>query len=469
MVTQKASRLRANCLNFAEVLAQGIALISPTMTAALIVPLTFSSAGEATWLAYLFGTVMLLFVAFNLNQFASRSASAGSMYIYTGRGLGPLGSTLSGWCLVWAYLFIGMAGLTGFSIFANQLLGLVGIHVPDILLFAICAGVAWLIAYRDVTLSSILMLALEGISVTLILLLALVVLTKHGVVDRAQLTLQGSSLSGISLGVVACIFSLVGFEAPTAFGEEAKHPLKSIPLAVLWSLILTGLFFVFISYTQVAGLSTHNPPLDKIDAPLNVLSDLVHLSFLKVPISLGAMTSFFALALSCLSSGARILYPMGRHGVFHSSLGRAHTTNLTPHVAITLVAALMFAVPTVMSLFGRAASDAFGDVGTLGAFGFLFAYFLISIAAPVYLYRKGWLRPGHIFLSAMAVLFLLVPAVGSVYPVPAYPANIFPYLFLIYFAIGAAWFLWLFNRSPQVMEEIKQDFETTAGDLAPTL
>jgi amino acid transporter len=108
-------------------------------------------------------------------------------------------------------------------------------------------------------------------------------------------------------------------------------------------------------------------------------------------------------------------------------------------------------------------------VGTLGAFGFLFAYFLISIAAPVYLYRKGWLRPGHIFLSVMAVLFLLVPTVGSVYPVPAYPANIFPYLFLGYFAIGTVWFLVLFNRSPSVIEQIKQDLETTVRELAPTL
>jgi len=63
----------------------------------------------------------------------------------------------------------------------------------------------------------------------------------------------------------------------------------------------------------------------------------------------------------------------------------------------------------------------------------------------------------------------LVPAVGSVYPVPPYPANIFPYLFLSYFAIGTVWFLVLFNRSPKVIEQIKQDLETTARDLVPTL
>src|SRR5271154_3125467 len=81
--------LRANTLGFPPLVAQSVALISPTMTAVLIIPLAFSNAGQGTWLAYLFGTVMLMFVVANLNQFAKRSATAGSMYSYIGRGLGP--------------------------------------------------------------------------------------------------------------------------------------------------------------------------------------------------------------------------------------------------------------------------------------------------------------------------------------------------------------------------------------------
>ena len=127
---QDGPRLRANCLNFWEVWAQAIALISPTMTAALIVPVMFGAAGTGSWLAYLFGTVMLLFVALNLNQFARRSTSAGSMYAYTSRGLGPTAGGIAGWCLIWAYLFIGIAGLTGFTNFANILLGMVHATVP---------------------------------------------------------------------------------------------------------------------------------------------------------------------------------------------------------------------------------------------------------------------------------------------------------------------------------------------------
>ncbi len=56
------------------------------MTAVLIIPLAFASASQGTWLAYAFGTVMLLFVVFCLNQFAKRSAFAGSMYALHGQG-----------------------------------------------------------------------------------------------------------------------------------------------------------------------------------------------------------------------------------------------------------------------------------------------------------------------------------------------------------------------------------------------
>ena len=88
-VKNTAHEAEDQCIvNFWEVLAQAIALISPSMTAALIVPLMFGTSGTAGWLCYLFGTVMLLFVAINLNQFARRYTSAGSMYEYTVKGLG---------------------------------------------------------------------------------------------------------------------------------------------------------------------------------------------------------------------------------------------------------------------------------------------------------------------------------------------------------------------------------------------
>ena len=479
-VKKTHTRLKSNALNFWEVLAQAVALISPSMTAALIVPLMFGTAGTAGWLCYLFGTIMLLFVAISLNQFSRRYTSAGSMYEYTVKGLGPKVGGMSGWCLIFAYMFIGIAGVTGFTHFATKLLDLTGVtgylSHPAITLFAICVLAAWFLAYKDITFSTILMLAFEGISVTLIVMLAVLALGKTGFIDHAQLhPVAGHGLKDIGLGVVVAIFSLVGFECATAFGEEAKSPLKTIPRAVIASLLLTGAFFVFITYVETHALAGNTPTLDQLDAPLTTLSANLGVKWMGVLISIGAMISFFALALSCLNAGARVLFTMGRYGIFPLSIGSSHKRNLTPHVAITSFAAIQFLIPTTFILLSYAAVggwqmapfDAFNDAGLFGAMGFCGAYVLISLATPFYLKKIGELKPYNIAIAVIALALLAVPIVGTVYPVPAAPLNYFPYIFLTYVIAGVI-LVSVRSRSHAEIEGIRKVLEETTA-MSPVI
>jgi amino acid transporter len=468
------TKLKANALNFWEILAQAIALISPSMTAALIVPLMFGTAGTAGWLCYLFGTVMLLFVAMNLNQFAKRYTSAGSMYEYTVKGVGPKIGGISGWCLIWAYLFISIAGVTGFTHFATKLLAMTGatgyLSHPSITLFFLCVAAAWVLAYMDITFSTILMLIFEGVSVAVIVALAVLALAKTGIKDTAQLhPVAGHGFKDIGLGVVVAIFSLVGFECATAFGEESKKPLITIPRAVIASLLLTGAFFVFITYVETHALAGNNPTLDQLDAPLSTLSENLGVKWMGVVISFGAMFSFFALALSCMNAGARILFTMGRYGIFPISVGSSHKHNLTPHIAITAFAVVQFLIPTVFTLasykaiggWQMAPIDAFNDAGLFGAMGFCGAYVLISLATPFYLQKIGELKARHIFMSVAALLLLIIPIVGTVWPMPPYPMNLFPYIFGAYVLVGVVLVIVRsqssteFDRIRQVLDESK--------------
>ena len=250
--------------------AQSMAVISPTMTAVLIIPLAFASAGQGTWLAYAFGTVMLLFVVFCLNQFARRSASAGSMYAYTARGLGPTMGVFSGWTLIWSYLFIAVAGLCGFAVFCQQLISALGFHVTvhPIIFFAISAFV-------------VLARGLQGHPGVVAAdpgprgplghlhpgpgLRGAVQARLHRRHHPAQA--HGVGVRGMGLAIVACIFSLVGFESATALGGEAKHPKRNIPKAVIASLICTGLFMVFMAYVEVAGTRGYHTPFTQIGRP----------------------------------------------------------------------------------------------------------------------------------------------------------------------------------------------------------
>jgi hypothetical protein len=68
-------------------------------------------------------------------------------------------------------------------------------------------------------------------------------------------------------------------------------------------------------------------------------------------------------------------------------------------------------------------------------------YGAIAAGASLYLRRRGELRPINVVVSVCAALLLIVPAVGSVYPVPPPPGNWYPYGFLLYVACGVA-LLW---------------------------
>ena len=461
------NKLRSNCLNFMELLAQNIALISPTMTAALIVPLMFATTGNLSWLSYAVGTVMLLFVAFSLNQFAKRTTMACSMYNYASSGLGFTGGALCGWCLVWAYLFIGLAGTTGFTIFAGKLLAAIHISLPPVILFAICLGTCFIMAYKDIRISTLVMLGMEAFSCFFILLLVGIVLGHHHfAIDTTQFSFKGMSPLSLGMGVVVAIFSLVGFESSTAFGEEAVNPLKTIPRSIIWSLLLTGAFFILVSYTEVLGTRGYSTTLDQIDAPLNVLATMYHVPFLWPLLSAGAMFSFFALASSCMNAGARVMFAMGRHEFFHKSTSAAHTSHGTPHVALATMAGVMFSVVTVsyfvLTHFGMAVLDEFNDAGTMGAMGFTGSYFLITLAAPAFLKKRGELRIRDIGLCVAATALLLIPAAGLVYPVPPPPVNAFPYVFGAYLFIGYVRIMAMQHQKPSRIEEIDTEIKRLA-------
>jgi amino acid transporter len=443
-----ARPLKKDALGPLELLAQGIALISPTMTAALIVPVMFSNTGNWSWLSYALGTVMLIFVALNLNQFASRSAGSGSMYQYITKSLGNTVGGIGGWSLIWAYLGISIAGATGFSIFAGTLLGMIGINnVPPVLLFALCVGISGFCAWKNVALSAKVMLILEAASMALITFLCFVALGSKGfAVDATQFNPSTVPYSSLGLGVVVAIFSLVGFESCTAFGDEARNPLKAIPRAVLLSLIISGAFFVFVTYVEVQATHGYSQTLDQIATPLNVIAGLVHMPFLAAPLSAGAMLSFFALNLSCLNAGGRVIYVMGKQGLFHKSTADTHEKNETPHIAVIVMSAISFTLPSYFSLTGMASLDIFNDAGTCAAFGFLVPYILVSFGAPLFVKSVGQLKPIHWVLAAASLALLIIPTVGSVYPFPPAPLKYFPYIFVAYLIIGGAWIVFQHRR-----------------------
>jgi amino acid transporter len=478
--TRSVHGLRQNCLSFGEVLAQSFAVIAPTTIPASNLGLIVALSGNGAWLSFVIGLVGLVLVSININQFASRSASPGSLYSYIVKGLGPTAGVICGWSLVLAYLFTGMSVLCGFANFSSTMIGHLGIHPSSITLLAIGAGISWYAAYKDIQLSAMAMLWLEGASLVLIAVLGAIIWAHKGfALDMSQLTLQGVTPGNIAMGLVLVMFGFSGFESATSLGDEAKNPLKTIPRAVMGSAILAGLFFISMTYIEMLGFSGTGVSITQTEEPLTFLSQQVGMGWLGELVAFGALFSFFACVLGSINPAARIFFTMARHGLFPSSLGTAHSSNRTPHVAVTMCSVVTFIVPAAMSLFNIKLFDCMGYLGAICSYGFLTVYVLVSIAAPVYLYQIKKLRPMDMVFSALAIGFMMIPILGSVgipgsnlFPVPEAPYNAFPYLFLMYLAVTCGWFIMQRLRSPEIVISMERGIDAIHArfdDLEPSI
>jgi amino acid transporter len=445
-------RLRSGALNLIETVGQSLAAIAPTLTPALNITVVAGLAGLGCWLSYLIGTIGVVIVAACVGVLAARHPEAGSYFVYIGRSFGPLTGALAGWSMISAYMFTAVAVTLSFAIFLGDLLAAFGLHaglLPTTLaMLAFIAAVTYA-AYRDVKFSSRMGLVLEVISVGIIVVIAIFFVRIQGTaIDPAQLRITEFNYGGVFSALPFVIFSFVGFESSATLAKESANPRRNIPLAVMGCAAFAGTFFTVIAYLMVFGIGDDTGTLGRSAAPLGWASTVVYFA---------AMISVFACSLASITAAARLLFSMGKYRFLHRSMGLVHDTHRTPHRAILLCGGLLALICVGMLPAGLL--DAFGIAGTFASFGFVVVYFALCIVAPMDLRRSREMRARHVLLGSAGAALMLFVVIGSVYPVPAYPYNILPYVFFAYMLAGAAWFATLKAKSPQTLASIQHDME----------
>jgi len=162
------------------------------------------------------------------------------------------------------------------------------------------------------------------------------------------------------------ILILVGFESVTAMGGEAKNPKRDVPIAVVTSLLVQGAFCYLIEYfcanyflnngyTMQSATGSAAPIGDMMIIVGNAIFGAGHG---KTFMLIEAFTVFLAIigtTLSCMSTGARVTYAMGKDEELPDHYGFLHNDNLTPHRSIWTLAVISAIVGVL------AVSVAFGD------------------------------------------------------------------------------------------------------------
>src|SRR5579884_2936387 len=172
----------------------------------------------------------------------------------------------------------------------------------------------------------------------------------------------------VFIQATVAILILVGFESVTAMGGEAKNARRDVPIAVITSLLVQGMFCYLFEYFAANYFLNSGYTMQSASgsaAPLGDMMIVVGDALFgpgngRVFMLVEAFTVFLALigtTLSCMNTGARVTYAMGKDQEVPEHFGLLHSKNLTPHRAIWTLAV----ISAVVGCIG--VSMAFGDAG----------------------------------------------------------------------------------------------------------
>jgi amino acid transporter len=363
-----------------ENFAQTLGVLSPAGTISIIIPLLIASAGNGTWLLLLGTLSIFLFVMLSVLRFASLHASAGSLATFARLGLGRRGGVWGGWVYLFGISYCIPSAILGAALYLDFLLstwlGPATTLLRVVLLTVLLTGAAWFAAFRGVKLSTHLMLAIEGASLTLIF----------------------GCMAPLSLMYLLATYCMV------SLGNRG---------------LISG---------ETSGLTV----------PFDDLARALGLPWLGPLSSLGVALSYFACALGCLTVASRVLFSMAREGEFWRSFGEAHPRSATPHRAIALIALLSMAIPVGMLVGGEEIGIAFNFLVQLGSIGIIGGYLFVAIALPCYLKRRRLLRRRDVTVAGLAGALLVLVLYLSVYPTPPRPYSFVVWAFLVSVVAGVA-------------------------------
>jgi amino acid transporter len=189
----------------------------------------------------------------------------------------------------------------------------------------------------------------------------------------AKSVLAPHKFSYIIIQACIAILILVGFESVTSMGEEAKNAKRDIPRAVILSLLIQGLFCYLIEYFAANFFLNSGYQISNATASAAPVGDMMIIAGTwlfgsaaagKAFMLVQALTVFLALigtTLSCMSTGARVTYAMGRDEEVGSHFGLLHGTKLTPHRAIWTLAIISAIVGIVSVAFNFCGPAALAD------------------------------------------------------------------------------------------------------------
>ena len=457
------------------------AIMGPAVSTFFNPQFSMPFSGAATPFVYVMCTIGLLIASSGIVAMSARIPSAGAFYTYVTRGLGPRAGFVTGGLTFVAYALLPPAeiGLIG-AYLQSTLAAEFGINIPWAVIGLVPAALMVFLAFEGIRSSLRAALVLFIAEVAVVLVLAVIILSKGGAegVTLTPLTPAASpnGFQGLVTGAVFAALSYVGFEAAAVLGEEAREPRRTVPRAIVLSVLAVGILYVFCVWAEVVGLGVERAnTIDGSATPWNELA-ATFAPWMKWFVVIASVSSMFAVMVNSNNSVIRVLFVMSREGMLPSFLTRVHPRHLSPTGAVLVQGIFSVVMVLGVGLFTGGWGDPAGGSTVYGYLGFLLTlgvlpvYALTNVAAIRYLWGTSefrWLPHG--VLPALGALLMIGLLIGQIVEQTTAPYTWFPWVIVGWVVVIGAVAIWLGRSRPDAVRSAGQALggEGDEIDLSP--
>ena len=374
-----------------------------------------SKAGPSVIFSFLIAGLACGLTALCYAELSSAIPSSGSVYTYSYMTLGEIVAHSMGWLLGGSYIIAGAAIANGWSSYFKNLLEGFGVKIPRELtslpseggygnLFAISVVLLIMIVLFKGTSSSKFvnnfMVVIKIAVIVLFVLVGVFYVKPHNWTN--DFAPQG--LSGIMVGATTVFFAYLGFDTISTSAEETINPQKSLPRAIIITLLICTAFYIIVCLV-LTGMVPYSQ-LGKGDALAYVL-EAVGQDKIAGIISLGAVIGLLAGPLATMFASIRILFTMSRDGLLPKKLTELNK-NGVPGSATIGVGILMALLTGFLPL---------GQLADLANLSWILAFTLVSYSTIVIRKqypnaKRGFTMSGMPYLPIISILLFIVLLYG---------------------------------------------------------
>jgi len=295
-------------------------------------------AGNSMWISFLLGSVVAIFAGLSYAELSALFPKAAAEYTFVKNAFkNNFFAFIIGWLTAITSIIVAATVSLGFGGYLTQFIEL-PITIGAIFLIGILSIVNFIGIKESAWANTIFAIITAG-GLILIIFLGFTIEP----IESVDYFETPNGITGIILAFVLIFFAFIGFEDMANVAEEVRKPHKTIPRAIILSIVITGVIYILVSFSVIRILNWEE--LAASSAPLADVAHSVLGTNGSVTLSLIALFATASTVLITLVAGARILYGMAKSNSLPQFLSKVHSKTNTPWIAVVgiLITSIGFA------------------------------------------------------------------------------------------------------------------------------